>query len=1135
MATGTASPEPTPPPVQSARPARGGSRVVEYEQYIDEAVERTQSHVRMVDLAGAVMTIALVTLAFVMFVILIDHWIMPLGVMGRLLAFGVVAIIMTFMGVTMLGPPLLRRINPVYAAHSIEQATPSLKNSLVDLLLFRSNRSGVHASIYQALEANTAQQLSSAPIDAAVDRSHLIKIAYALTGLLILFALYTLISDKSPLTTLARIAAPWSDIAPPSRVTFTQIEPGDTTAIVGDTIEVSALVRGTREEETVLLYYSTADGQVVERPLTMHADEDSLRWRVRLPESSSGVQQDITYYLSAGDGRTEDFQLTVELAPTIVVESIDYEFPSYTGRARLTVDSTADIKGVEGTRVTIHARANREIHRAYIEFDTLADDTENASGRSAPIQMDHDGNEASISFSLQMSPDRRGPLHRSYQLRYVSADNQVSQRNVHHSIEVIRDLPPEVVILQPEQREIHVAENDFFLIEVQARDPDFGIRRLLLRGKAGSRSLDDRLLVDEDEGRTGQVIERSVYVPRDMNLRAGDRATFWAVAEDNRGIVGQNGADPNISRTPEYTVIIDVPLPDDQVRQPPENEERNPNPEQGGEGESDSQQAEGETSSGDGEESGTGETGESGESGSETSEDEPQESEGERQPGAEGSEQGNPSDSQQDSSEGSGDSSEEPFDTEGRDDGDILERAAERARQQQQESEGEPGESGESGEGESLSSAEGEQSSDGEGSENREDISEEGSEQGEEGEGEQSDSSEEGEQTEGSDNQHESSDSEGEDVHEGEGESSEGGEQLQREGEGSSSEGEESGETTGGSDTSEQEQESSSEEGSEQGAGMGDTGSSGAGQGDSDDTGAPMSQDLGEQRQNPEGEGSPTDSEGGPESPSIDDQDSDSESSEGGDRDGGGEEGGGQGSNQEGYDSDGQNSPSDEGNPGAEEQGPGDTGEGAGNQEEAEGATGQQGEGEGEGSESSSSPGSSPGGSSSEGESEGEAPPSEGESEGGSPSGMPTEGGEPSYDEPTDQGATGDVEESEANLQYAREQTDLALRYIEEADEREIEELLHWNDQQRQAFLERWREMERSSDQTEEGAREFEEVLRSLGLRRGGANVRGHESAEDEIRGLSESARDSRPPAAYRDLYDAFRRAGGQSLPPSDN
>ena len=41
-----------------------------------------------------------------------------------------------------LWPLCVRAINPVYAAQTIEQASPSLKNSLINLLLFRQQPSG---------------------------------------------------------------------------------------------------------------------------------------------------------------------------------------------------------------------------------------------------------------------------------------------------------------------------------------------------------------------------------------------------------------------------------------------------------------------------------------------------------------------------------------------------------------------------------------------------------------------------------------------------------------------------------------------------------------------------------------------------------------------------------------------------------------------------------------------------------------------------------------------------------------------------------------------------------------------------------------------------------------------------------
>ena len=76
---------------------------------------------------------------------------------------------------------------------------------------------------------------------------------------------------------------------------------------------------------------------------------------------------------------------------------------------------------------------------------------------------------------LQLKPDRQPPWHATYQVRFYNERGQASQQPILHKIEVIRDLPPEVQILQPQRLRVEVPEDGEQTIEVRAVDPDFGL------------------------------------------------------------------------------------------------------------------------------------------------------------------------------------------------------------------------------------------------------------------------------------------------------------------------------------------------------------------------------------------------------------------------------------------------------------------------------------------------------------------------------------------------------------------------------------------------------------------------------------------------------------------------------------
>ncbi len=123
------------------------SQMVTYRDYVDSQLRRTRNQVKWVEIGGAVITLAVAVLATLLLVALFDHWIFPLGTFLRwTVLIGIIAGAGAYTALKIV-PLFVRRINSVYAAHTIEEHSPTLKNSLVNLLMLRSAREGVSRSV----------------------------------------------------------------------------------------------------------------------------------------------------------------------------------------------------------------------------------------------------------------------------------------------------------------------------------------------------------------------------------------------------------------------------------------------------------------------------------------------------------------------------------------------------------------------------------------------------------------------------------------------------------------------------------------------------------------------------------------------------------------------------------------------------------------------------------------------------------------------------------------------------------------------------------------------------------------------------------------------------------------------------
>ncbi|MGD0899719.1 MAG: hypothetical protein ABR915_17950 [Thermoguttaceae bacterium] len=500
-----------------------------YEVFIEGRIRDTRRQVKTVDIATGLMVLGAGTLAFLLAVAVLDQWVLEggLGFSARLglWLLGVAAAGTYFWRQVL--PPLVNRINPIYAAQTIEQSRPSLKNSLINFLLFRGHRQEMPAGVYNALQQRAAVDLSQTNVEAAVDRGRVIPRACLLAGLVVAMAVYLAVSPKNPLVSAARVLWPWSHLAAPTRVAIEDLRPGDVTAFFGDSVEVSAHVRGLRDGEAVTLLARTADEESVDQPIPMGSLGEGNRYQCALPPGIEGLKQDMIYRLEAGDAASQPFRIEVQVAPTIGVDRVDYHYPRYIGRKDETLRGQGDLRAIEGTRVTLHATANQDIREAKIDL--------NCAGLRS-LAMQTAGKTASGQFTLGFDSDGR-PLVDSYQILFTDTGGRTNRRPVRYRVEVIRDLPPEVQIVRPREEEVDVPADGRLPIRVRAEDPDFALRQVSLAAEREGRRLAIPPLMSQMEPQDpwqGPFEKEYAFQPAVLGLKAGDRIKYWAEADDNK-------------------------------------------------------------------------------------------------------------------------------------------------------------------------------------------------------------------------------------------------------------------------------------------------------------------------------------------------------------------------------------------------------------------------------------------------------------------------------------------------------------------------------------------------------------------------------------------------------------------------
>ncbi|MGB6045901.1 MAG: hypothetical protein WBF93_22290, partial [Pirellulales bacterium] len=885
--------------------------------------------------------------------------------------------------------------------------------------------------------------------------------------------------------------------------------------------------------------------------------EGQLGHSCQLPDDPNGLSQDVTYRIEAGDCTSATYSVQVVVAPTIHVKKIEYKYPKYTRLEARTAEGIGDIKAIEGTQVVIHAEASHDIGSAYVHLEGV---------RNQTVPMKVSGRAARCKLILRRKSigSESLPIWANYRLEMTTPEDQNNENPIVHRIEITLDLPPLVEIIKPEKDKVSVPLDGQLDIEIRSRDPDYQLSDLRLIANKSKAELLDESLAGDQQPLEGPIRTSYRFVPADHKLKSGDVVRYSAIATDNK--------DPNANRseTDDYEIVITEPEHSDTIPRQSDQEtdrEKTAKPDEAADGDGGSQEGQsqrgqnqgsqkqrgGKTAEGDQEGEGEGTTGsedgaessDAGEKSGEDGLDSPDGSAGDRgeskQKGGETGDGGEASPGQQPSEnqDGQGEGSPQDNSSSGRQQGgssqesdqpvdnpgDAFEKAAEYIHEKEKEqdqvasaerSEDEPSQDESSGKPSSKNPQDGTSGQPADGAGEGDDTG------GKDGVAEQADGAASDHQEPGParpDDQTRPDDQKG--VGEKPDASPDGGDQESKTGS------------------------------------RPEDGEGGGGEGTKGDGPTPP----------PEGKSRPRDKTGeakqgneqdGPSDSSVSDRDANSAEGEDGSKSGQGKKGGGQESNQEGQGASGSNTDAETGGNASQQSGKGDDSPQAGDASASDKPTGSKSDQTGDASTGEGSPGGDSKTANSEQKSDDSAesqqqpsPEQQSSSDspgkgtdkpgtsqnGGSQAGDPTGNGLPQGQDgprgqPSDDGPRIEPGADEGNLEYAREQTDLVLDYLQDqldkggVDE-ELKKRFGWTDEQFADFVRRYGELREraktSGGQAKAAQTEFDDALRSLGLRQPSKRVRTGSPEQKKADGLQQSGR-SRPPLELQEQFDEFRK-----------
>jgi hypothetical protein len=538
---------------------------------LQEYLRRASAAIQATEFSQRVLRGAIAGLLTLMVLILIDHWVWPLPIAARLIAFLLLATGFLWWLLRRILPLAFRRIHPEYAARQIEQAMPELKNSLINWLQLSKDGTPPPKGILATVARYAAGRLRGHEAQSVVDASTPIKLAAILFGALVVFGIYLAIAPKSGFDTMRRLLFPLADIQAPTRVRILQVEPGDSKVTQGSELEIKAQVRGLQGIDTVQVRYETTDGQLVDQQIPMEAETEGLFYRLRLGSGSNGIHQDLRYWVEAGDAVAGPYSVTIQPIPLVAIDRVEYVYPTYTKMAPRIVPGDGRIEAIEGTRVTIHGRSNQLLQKARVEIDPVMEQGEFVRASTIyDVRIDDVG--MVCDWLLQLDSQRVSPTLSSYRIKATNSLGESNLNPVIYPIKVLGDIPPEAIWRIDSRKPIQLPVNQTLELPLRATDPDFGLRKVAIEGKVGQRLRIEQTLLESAEPLVGPQEQTWQLKPQEWQLKAGERLELSMIATDHRTKPGTDEPQPNVGQS--LPLVIEIVGPNDNASKKPEDQKR---------------------------------------------------------------------------------------------------------------------------------------------------------------------------------------------------------------------------------------------------------------------------------------------------------------------------------------------------------------------------------------------------------------------------------------------------------------------------------------------------------------------------------------------------------------------------------
>jgi hypothetical protein len=436
-----------------------------------------------------------------------------------------------------------------YFAVLVEQKHPELHNRLINALqLGRGHQNGHSPRLIAAIVQDAASATADMDPAAAVDWRRTGRSA-VFSGIVIsLLVLYAVFLWPYFAAGMGRVMLPFADIDPYTATRVAVLHEQDRVA-EGTPVTINARVSG-EIPDRAFLHLRVGDGRWQE-PVEMKGgaeqcgndEERSKLFHHKVP----AVTRALTYYVTAGDGRSRAYQVNVVPRPEIKELAITYTRPSYTGTSPYTVNKgDGEISGLAGTLVTLNLTSSKPLQTAQmvVRNGNLRDLTVPAFDKAGD---EYHWKSSFVLWSKDASEKEKFAEHPGttrieapgqYYLQLLDTEGFESRDPRVRPITLVTDQPPSVMITAP-GRDLQVQPGEAVPLTFEAQD-DFGVGSVRILYRINNDKTERELCKFGHVGKPRvQTRDRYRWANfRAAGIKAGDRVEYWAHVTDRNQITG---------------------------------------------------------------------------------------------------------------------------------------------------------------------------------------------------------------------------------------------------------------------------------------------------------------------------------------------------------------------------------------------------------------------------------------------------------------------------------------------------------------------------------------------------------------------------------------------------------------------